>query len=306
MKSLRSALSGAALLLLLCHQITATPIMTSIAPVIAPPIATRIAEVGLNDTNLLRRALGNTEQQPIDKTFDITGWTDMAEQNFYAMLCMRGSRVLRRNPDPSEHTSGNRQAAGTNSGPFKQTKVTLRKTDRINDATTSAEEFPWASTEQGGRNAYLFPATVAEQNGKSKQYIQIIRFADAHHSTRLEDRSGFTRIWTMVPCDLSEAVSILPLLLSDGQEGYYADLHTEKKGTRDIAPLSSNTAKTRRSAHKKFVKPCSAFMTSILPISSIKQIRPSQVRLGRTTKSPREITVKLGLRVPAGPAVRGR
>jgi hypothetical protein len=41
-----------------------------------------------------------------------------------------------------------------------------RGTNQINSGTTSAEDFPWASTANGGSKAYVFPGTVAEQRSK--------------------------------------------------------------------------------------------------------------------------------------------
>jgi hypothetical protein len=37
---------------------------------------------------------GSSEDNPIDATFDITGWPDLAEENCYAMLCLGKGPVL--------------------------------------------------------------------------------------------------------------------------------------------------------------------------------------------------------------------
>ena len=44
---------------------------------------------------LTTRAPGDSFLEPIDATFDITGWESIAEQDCYVMLClMNGRRVL--------------------------------------------------------------------------------------------------------------------------------------------------------------------------------------------------------------------
>ena len=44
---------------------------------------------------LLERAPGDTARNPIDVTFDISSWPDIAEENCFVMLClMNGNRVL--------------------------------------------------------------------------------------------------------------------------------------------------------------------------------------------------------------------
>lgn len=56
----------------------------------------------------------------------------------------------------------NRQAAGTNAQPFKfPTRYNVTRPDGLH---VSAEEYPFASTREGGTGANLFPVTVAMQN----------------------------------------------------------------------------------------------------------------------------------------------
>ncbi|KAH9894578.1 hypothetical protein F4778DRAFT_784013 [Xylariomycetidae sp. FL2044] len=81
----------------------------------------------------------NTQNNPIDATFDVSGWPDIAEENCYVMLCVfNGQRVW--------HVS---------------------QFISISSATTSAEEFPWRSIEWSGDTiAHLLPATPAQQNSQ--------------------------------------------------------------------------------------------------------------------------------------------
>ena len=41
-----------------------------------------------NNEGLVKRA-GGSRNDPIHATFDITGWEDIAEENCFAMLCVR-------------------------------------------------------------------------------------------------------------------------------------------------------------------------------------------------------------------------
>lgn len=69
------------------------------AVVLAAPVDGRNDEllVPRNTTQpgkLVPRAPGDTASDPIDITFDITGWPNIAEENCYAMLCLlNGNRV---------------------------------------------------------------------------------------------------------------------------------------------------------------------------------------------------------------------
>ena len=57
----------------------------------------------------------------------------------------------------------NYRQSGASFHPFYQAQLGSRHTEQINADTTSAEEFPWKSTQQGGENGYLFPATIDQQ-----------------------------------------------------------------------------------------------------------------------------------------------
>lgn len=69
-----------------------------------------------------------------------------------------------RNPT-SDQTNRNRQNTGATYRPFQPQNLPQRHTEQINPTTISAEEFPWASTQQGGSEGFVFPATKAEQGG---------------------------------------------------------------------------------------------------------------------------------------------
>jgi hypothetical protein len=52
-------------------------------PVFAAPITESPDETGL-----VARTAGSSRADPIQATFDITGWEGIAEENCYAMLCL--------------------------------------------------------------------------------------------------------------------------------------------------------------------------------------------------------------------------
>ncbi|KAF2152770.1 hypothetical protein K461DRAFT_313393 [Myriangium duriaei CBS 260.36] len=119
-------------------------------------------------SSLLRRGDRGSKTNPIPATFDITQWPDIAEENCYVMFCkLNGNRLFQRlaelgnKGDPPK----NRKKAGAAQGPFRKDDD-HRKVEKINADTTSAEEFPWASTQQGGPQAYILPATEAQQNAQ--------------------------------------------------------------------------------------------------------------------------------------------
>lgn len=56
-----------------------------------------------------------------------------------------------------------RRASAADYQPFSAEGVQQWNTTQITPQTVSAEEFPWASTFEGGSNAYIFPATIPEQ-----------------------------------------------------------------------------------------------------------------------------------------------
>ncbi|KAI0169910.1 hypothetical protein GGR52DRAFT_592504 [Hypoxylon sp. FL1284] len=137
----------------------------SCSTAIAAPAAELLDETEAreNGSSLAVRASG-TQRDPIPAHFDITGWENIAEEDCYVMLCLEnGNRVYQRVGSANAGTP-NRQHAGTTTTPFQLGQLTNRLTSQISHETDSAEEFPWASTQQGGSNAYLLPATRAEQN----------------------------------------------------------------------------------------------------------------------------------------------
>ncbi|KAJ5195301.1 uncharacterized protein N7498_008739 [Penicillium cinerascens] len=115
-----------------------------------------------NNEGLVKRA-GGSRNDPVHATFDITGWEDIAEENCYAMLCIRnGDRVYQRVATETASDLNYRQS-GAAFHPFYESQLGSRHTEQINADTTSAEEFPWKSTQQGGENGYVFPATIEQQ-----------------------------------------------------------------------------------------------------------------------------------------------
>ena len=49
----------------------------------------------IDGTQLMKRGVpGRDKSNPIDATFDITGWPDLAEEDCYAMLCLGKGTVL--------------------------------------------------------------------------------------------------------------------------------------------------------------------------------------------------------------------
>ena len=65
----------------------------------------------------------------------------------------------------------NYRASGAGLHPFQAVQLPSRHTSQINSDTTSAEEFPWKSMQQGGRDAHVFPATEDEQHRMSTRDI---------------------------------------------------------------------------------------------------------------------------------------
>ncbi|KAF2435044.1 hypothetical protein EJ08DRAFT_730169 [Tothia fuscella] len=120
---------------------------------------------------LVKRARGDASD-PIDAWFSTEGWESMAEQDCYAMLCLGKGRVFQK--VSSAEGDRNRGGSGADTTPFKDDHTTKRNTERISDETISAEEFPWASTAEGGKSpggstqSYVFPATRAEQQAQGK------------------------------------------------------------------------------------------------------------------------------------------
>ncbi|CAJ2507895.1 Uu.00g090810.m01.CDS01 [Anthostomella pinea] len=126
-------------------------LLLSCSTTFAAPVAEPKAEI---ETSVVRRA-GGSKGDPVDASFDITGWENIAEEDCYVML--------QRGPTANSGDS-NRRDSGVNLRPFQANQLATRHTSQIMAGTVSAEEFPWASTQNGGSSAYVLPATLAEQN----------------------------------------------------------------------------------------------------------------------------------------------
>ncbi|KAI1138391.1 hypothetical protein F5Y05DRAFT_413012 [Hypoxylon sp. FL0543] len=128
-------------------------------------IATPI-ETGENAKHIIKRA-GNSPSDPIDAEFNTAGWENIAEEDCYVMLCLKnGNRVYQR-VSTAHGGDHHRTESGQSLNPFHADQLASRHTAQINQRTTSPEEFPWASTTQGGADAVVLPATVDEQNRQS-------------------------------------------------------------------------------------------------------------------------------------------
>jgi hypothetical protein len=79
------------------------------------------------------------------------------------MVMLIGETTAKESPTVNV-IDANYRASGAAYVPFQAAQLLSRHTDQINPTTVSAEEFPWKSTQQGGANSYVFPATSAEQN----------------------------------------------------------------------------------------------------------------------------------------------
>lgn len=60
---------------------------------LAAPATDLISELETREEvrDLTRRA-GESESNPVDATFDISGWENIAEMNCYVMLCLKGGK----------------------------------------------------------------------------------------------------------------------------------------------------------------------------------------------------------------------
>ncbi|KAI2608218.1 uncharacterized protein GGS25DRAFT_521393 [Hypoxylon fragiforme] len=120
---------------------------------------------GTVDLSLEKRATG-AQNDPKPITVNVAAWQNIAEMNCYVILCnYNGNLVWQRNPTAATAAT-HRSDAGTNLRPFQPGQLGTRGTQQITTDTISAEEFPWASINQGGVGAHLMPATIAEQNAQ--------------------------------------------------------------------------------------------------------------------------------------------
>ncbi|ETS83891.1 hypothetical protein PFICI_05767 [Pestalotiopsis fici W106-1] len=135
----------------------------------SPSLATPILESDTAGTptnvDIKPRATGD-QAEPIEASFDVTGWPLSAEFNCYVMLCvLGGNRDFQRIEDPSERRT-HYQQSGAKFTPFHTGELDKRNAERLDDSTDSGEEFPWESLAQGGTGAHLFPTTMAEQRAQ--------------------------------------------------------------------------------------------------------------------------------------------
>ncbi|KAI1378083.1 hypothetical protein F4677DRAFT_458789 [Hypoxylon crocopeplum] len=118
------------------------------------------------ETDLIKRRPGD-ESHPIDAEFDTTGWPLSAEFNCYIMLCVLNTRKYRKNVQTSSRKT-HYIRSGAYFQPFANDhSLDVRHAYRLDDDTTSAEEFPWESLEQGGPGAHVFPTTRDEQQSQA-------------------------------------------------------------------------------------------------------------------------------------------
>ena len=79
-----------ALLIRLC--LFCLPISTILAtPVDLVNNQTMMRRGGMDVAHVWRRAPGD-QDNPVDATFDITGWPNIAEEDCFAMLCLEGGK----------------------------------------------------------------------------------------------------------------------------------------------------------------------------------------------------------------------
>ncbi|KAI1739744.1 hypothetical protein F4680DRAFT_466253 [Xylaria scruposa] len=114
------------------------------------------------DANLDKRTKGDIND-PIPVTLNVANWQDIAEENCFIMLC-RYNGQLKWQRGPQGIASRHRTESGAGLNPFYPANLGSRHTSQISQATTSPEEFPWASMNQGGVGAHLMPATKAQQD----------------------------------------------------------------------------------------------------------------------------------------------
>ncbi|OAA71580.1 hypothetical protein ISF_02131 [Cordyceps fumosorosea ARSEF 2679] len=131
-------------------------------------------ETGMEALNitksLVARAAGDTQNNPILADLTVTGQSQLPfDADCYAILCLGAPDVFQR-VDHKQDTI-NRRRAGTCRSPFKKNrqKLTLPApypTWGNGQHFDSPEEFPFASTSQGGPGAYLIPVNLASQSAQ--------------------------------------------------------------------------------------------------------------------------------------------
>ncbi|KAI0528410.1 hypothetical protein GGR58DRAFT_509383 [Xylaria digitata] len=133
--------------------------------ILAAPLAGSSVEHGADYDEIRLSARGDgTQNDPKDAFFNIAGWQNIAEEDCYAMLCLMGGNRVFQRVGTANGGNPHRTESVANLTPFQSNQLATRHTSQINGQTISAEEFPFASTQQGGIGAILFPATLTEQN----------------------------------------------------------------------------------------------------------------------------------------------
>ncbi|KAF2963464.1 hypothetical protein GQX73_g10109 [Xylaria multiplex] len=133
--------------------------------ILAAPLAESSVEYGTDyDKSQLSTRASGTRNDPKDAFFNIAGWENIAEEDCFAMLCLMGGNRVYQRVSTANGGDPHRTESGANLTPFQSNQLATRHTSQITPQTISAEEFPFASTQQGGVGAILFPATLAEQN----------------------------------------------------------------------------------------------------------------------------------------------
>ncbi|KAM3447845.1 hypothetical protein MY3296_008365 [Beauveria thailandica] len=125
-----------------------------------------------NTTELIRRnGDGNSAQDPIEAELFLDGTKKNMlpfEADCYAILCLDAPDVLQRVNDRVIKT--NRRTSGVCASPFKRNKAKYKITLPPKDANwgdfISPEEYPFASSLQGGSKAFLFPVSLQSQNSQ--------------------------------------------------------------------------------------------------------------------------------------------
>ncbi|KAI9883469.1 MAG: hypothetical protein M1823_004759 [Watsoniomyces obsoletus] len=107
-----------------------------------------------------------------DAEMDCTNLEDICDADAYAMLCRGKPSIMQRTHDKAQ-AAANRQTSGATHQDFKRPAdkqkgagVAVPSPRADGERFESAEEFPFASTYQGGEGALLFPALRVQQSSK--------------------------------------------------------------------------------------------------------------------------------------------
>ncbi|KAK2873396.1 hypothetical protein FQN49_002394 [Arthroderma sp. PD_2] len=137
---------------------------------------------------------GENKKHAIQTTMKISGEGSLAfDADCYAILCLGVDPVFERTN--TKHKNKNRGDSGVTvtfpggkgSGPFRN--PTLSDTSIPGAEFVSPEEFPFASTKQGGKNAYLFPVSKAAQDSQGAAVTNFYR------ANNIEDPDRGSRNW---------------------------------------------------------------------------------------------------------------